>query len=67
MYAIRSYYAVFHPVDALAFRQAMRQMVELYGDRKRWGAMVRHAMRTDYGWERSAETYAALYERLVTQ
>ncbi|MGD9918412.1 MAG: glycogen synthase GlgA [Paenirhodobacter sp.] len=57
----------FHPVDALAFRQGMRHMVKLYADRKRWTAMVRRAMKSDFGWERSAATYAALYDSLIAK
>lgn len=58
---------VFHPVDTLALQQALRKLVALYADKPRWAEMVRRAMKTDWGWSRSARTYAALYERLVAR
>ncbi|SOC11961.1 glycogen synthase GlgA [Rhodobacter maris] len=56
---------VFHPVDALALRQSVRQLCSLYADRKTWGAMVRRGMKADLGWGASAARYAALYDRLL--
>ena len=56
---------VFHPVDALAFGQALRQLVALHGDRALWGAVQKAAMRQPLGWEVSAARYAALYEGLA--
>ncbi|WGT50166.1 glycogen synthase GlgA [Thioclava nitratireducens] len=58
---------VFHPVDELALRQALMKLIALYGDRKGWSAMQRRAMKTDWGWERSAARYAALYDDLVAR
>ncbi|PYF13052.1 starch synthase [Rhodobacter viridis] len=58
---------VFHPVDALALRQATRRLCELYADRKTWTAMMKRAMKSELGWESSAARYAALYERLLAQ
>ena len=58
---------VFHPVDALALGQATRALCALYADRKGWGALMRRGMKTALGWEASAASYAALYERLVAQ
>lgn len=56
---------VFHPVDALALRQALRKLVSLYQDSKGWSAMVRRGMKADWGWGRSAAAYAALFDSLV--
>src|SRR5690606_11120790 len=50
----------FFPVDALALTQAMLRLCDLYSDRALWRAMVRRAMQTDVGWERSARAYAGL-------
>lgn len=58
---------VFHPVDELALRQAMRRLCALHADRKRWTAMIRRAMKSDLGWNTSAARYAELYEGLVTK
>lgn len=56
---------VFHPTDALAFGQAMRQVLALYGDRKAWARARKAAMAQPVGWETSAAAYAALYASLV--
>lgn len=53
---------VFHPVDAMAFGLALRQLVALYGDVKTWLQVQANGMRQPVGWERSAKAYAALYE-----
>ncbi|MBZ4022467.1 starch synthase [Rhodobacter sp. TJ_12] len=58
---------VFHPVDALALRQATRRLCSLYADRKTWAAMVKRGMKTELGWGASAASYAALYDRLLAQ
>ncbi len=58
---------VFHPVDDLSLRQAMRRLCALYADRKTWGAMVRRAMKSDLGWGASAARYGALYHRLLAR
>lgn len=56
---------VFHPVDALALRQALRQLSALYADRAGWAALQRRGMKADLGWGASAARYGALYESLV--
>ncbi len=55
---------VFHPVDALAFGQALRELVALYAAPKVWGQIQRNAMKQDVDWSASAAKYAALYESL---
>jgi starch synthase len=52
---------VFHPVDAMALRQALSRLVALYGEPKLWTAMQKAAMRLPLGWEASAAAYARLY------
>ena len=54
----------FHPVDALAFGQALSQLLALYRQPKVWAKLRANAMAHPVGWERSAAAYAALYERL---
>ncbi|MFT3687589.1 glycogen synthase GlgA [Paenirhodobacter sp.] len=58
---------VFHPVDGLALRQALRRTLALYADKAGWTAMVKRGMKADWGWGRSAARYAALYEQLVAR
>jgi starch synthase len=54
----------FHPVDALAFGQALSQLLALYRQPKVWAKLRANAMAHPVGWEQSAAAYAALYERL---
>lgn len=56
---------VFHPTDALALGQALRQLVALHADRKAWARARKAAMAQPVGWETSAAAYAALYAGLV--
>jgi starch synthase len=51
----------FAPTDALAFGQALRQLLQLHADRKVWARLVKNAMAQPVGWETSAAAYAALY------
>ncbi|MCZ8333317.1 MAG: glycogen synthase GlgA [Rhodobacteraceae bacterium] len=55
----------FHPTDAVAFGQALRQLVALHGDPKQWARVQKNAMAHPVGWETSAAAYAALYEGLA--
>jgi starch synthase len=55
----------FHPVDTLAFGQAMAQLLELYRQPKLWAKLRANAMAHPVGWETSAAAYASLYERLT--
>lgn len=55
----------FHPVDALAFGQALAQLLGLYRQPKLWAKLRASAMAHPVGWETSAVAYASLYERLT--
>jgi starch synthase len=55
----------FHPVDALAFRRAMDQLLALFRQPKQWAKLRANAMAQPVSWEASAAAYAGLYERLV--
>lgn len=55
----------FHPVDALALRQALGRLLDLYRQPKLWARVQANAMAHPVGWEVSAAAYAALYERLT--
>jgi len=54
----------FHPTDAVAFGQALRQLVTLYADKPAWARVQKNAMRHPVGWEASAAAYAAIYDGL---
>ena len=55
----------FHPTDAAAFAQALRQLLTLHADPKQWVKLQRNAMAHPVGWETSAAAYADLYESLT--
>ncbi|WP_103256076.1 glycogen synthase GlgA [Tabrizicola aquatica] len=55
----------FHPVDALAFGQALQKLLDLYRQPKLWARLRANAMAHPVGWESSAAAYAGLYERLT--
>ncbi len=56
---------VFHPVDALAFGQALRQLVLLHEDGAAWARVRANAMAQPVGWEASAAAYGSLYAELL--
>lgn len=55
---------VFHPVDAVAFGQALRGLLHLYAHKSQWAQVQKNAMRQPVGWEASAAAYAELYAGL---
>ncbi len=55
---------VFHPTDAIAFGQALGQLLALHADRDLWRKVQANAMRQPVGWDASAAAYAALYASL---
>ncbi len=55
----------FHPVDTLAFGQAMAQLLDRHRQPKLWAKLRANAMAHPVGWETSAAAYASLYERLT--
>jgi starch synthase len=55
----------FHPTDALAFSQALRQLLTLFGNPRHWAKVQRNAMAHPVGWDASAAAYVALYESLA--
>ncbi len=55
----------FHPVRPEGLRHAIRRAAEAYGDKRKWARLQLQAMRADYSWDRSAESYAEVYGRLT--
>lgn len=55
----------FHPVRAEGLRHAIRRAAEAYGDKRTWARLQLQAMRADYSWDRSAESYAEVYGRIA--
>jgi starch synthase len=57
----------FHPVRPEGLRQALRRATDAYQDKRKWARLQLQAMRADYSWDRSAESYAEVYGRLTEQ
>lgn len=45
--------------------RAVRRGVAAYGNRTTWPRLVQSAMREQFGWERSAEAYEALFQQAI--
>lgn len=48
-----------------ALQQAVRRAVDRYADRTGWRKLVRAAMTQQFGWDRSAAQYLALYRKAL--
>ena len=55
----------FHPTDATALAQALRQLGALHADKTRWRRLQRNAMAHPVGWEASGAAYGDLYRSLL--
>jgi starch synthase len=55
----------FHPIDGMALKGALRQLVRLYQDRPGWSRLVKRAMKAEVGWSAPAAAYGALYRSLT--
>jgi starch synthase len=56
---------VFDDCSVTALVQCVRRALELYRQPIAWRTMQMTAMRQDFGWSRSAKSYAKLYRELV--
>ncbi|MGO1320411.1 MAG: glycogen synthase GlgA [Galactobacter sp.] len=54
-------------IDAGGLSFALGRAVGLYSDHAAWRRLQSTTMRADVGWGRSATTYAALFDRLVSE
>ena len=57
----------FSTIDLSGLRLALRRTFRLYENQKLWTQMQKQGMKSDVSLEKSAETYAALYARLVSK
>ena len=55
----------FKTYDAYDMLDAVKRACALFGDKRKWNALVRHAMKCDYSWNVSAEKYVELYRSLL--
>ena len=51
----------FKTYDAFDMLDAVKRACVLFADKRKWNALVRHAMKCDYSWNVSAEKYVELY------
>lgn len=56
---------VFREYSVEAFVGAVRRALAVYGDDRRWRAMMRAGMSRDFSWGASARRYRELYESLL--
>lgn len=55
----------FHPVDTIALKGALRQLISLHADSAGWSRLVKRAMRAEVGWDGPAKAYGDLYRSLT--
>ena len=58
---------LFDAYTPAALAEAVRRAVESYGDRTAWRKLVDAAMAQQFGWDRSAQQYLALYRRALAR
>ncbi|HEX9705125.1 MAG TPA: glycogen/starch synthase [Gemmatimonadales bacterium] len=56
---------LFNEYTPAALKLAIGRAVERYADRTGWRKLVREAMARQFGWDRSADQYLALYRRAL--
>jgi len=56
---------VFGPFDPAALLDAVHRALGRFRDAEAWRVLVKHAMRADFSWGRSAKRYLELYQRAV--
>lgn len=62
--AAKGYGITFTRPTVRSFTQALHRALELYGDKRRYNAIVKHNMQCDYSWEESAKEYTSLYQTI---
>ena len=55
----------FKTYDAFDMLDAVKRACAYFTDKRKWNALVRHAMKCDYSWNVSAEKYVELYRSLL--
>lgn len=58
---------LFDAYEPAALANAIQRAVDTHADRTAWKKLVREAMNRQFGWDRSAEHYHALYRRALAQ
>ena len=58
---------VFGPYEPAALLEALERALAAFTQQKDWPGLMRRAMSKDFSWERSARSYAGLYQTLVSR
>ena len=53
--------------NAHEMKDAVARAVELYHDKKKWTALVKTAMETDFSWKVSANKYIEMYRNVINK
>jgi starch synthase len=56
---------VFNDYDVPAVSWAINTALDLYKNKPAWLRMMHHGMRQDFSWQRQAQEYVRLYERMM--
>ena len=55
----------FEDYSASALVSSLRRAVAVYQQKEKWRRLIRNAMACDFSWERSAQDYVRLYEKIL--
>ncbi len=55
----------FKTYDALDMLDAVKRAMELFSNKRKWNALIKHAMNCDFSWAKSAEVYKKIYCELL--
>jgi starch synthase len=56
---------VFHPYTPAALKETLQRALAAFADRARWRAFQVAGMAQDHSWDRSAQEYVKMYERVI--
>jgi starch synthase len=56
---------VFGEYKPQALLDAIERALRVFGNKKAWTRLCRRAMSMNFSWDRSAETYSELYQKLA--
>jgi starch synthase len=56
---------VFENYSASALAATIRECLRVYQESQKWQQLISHAMEKDFSWERSAQKYLELYQKVI--
>ncbi len=51
--------------DSSGLLDAIRRALETFRNKKEWTAMMKRAMAEDFSWDKPAQEYVRVYERVI--